>query len=686
MTGRRPVFAVDLDGTLGHAEPVDGGLPIRGRTTASFLDPAALDRLAALSRRIDLVVATGRSASTVADFKRHFAAAGVRVAGWILEHGAVVADRPDWEEKVLAGIDLSGVWDGIEAIISAEGLPIEVDYYRADRRATVVLSGKGPVLAEYLIDRAAPVLGNRFRSLVGKRKITLIPARATKEAAFAQAFGDTRELSFAAGDTADDLGLLRETGYPLTLTGAAEPVRRYVANRGGFVASGGGHAGTIAIIDEIAARLDRSAPGPPTPGPRLPIEETDHFRPSRQVYRDRVWAESPLPTGRPDPARLDRMAARLAAGRGRIIEVRMRDWGGEAKPLRALLSALVPRLPHARWRLVFRPERRGVENLTGMDRITDRLPAFARLPDGSPRFSAPGVPSSPPDSGPADVSLWLYDHVDDLYPWYERTVGRLVIRHPARSRTWLVNPSFLKIAGALMIDPPEAQATAPQGMIAANLVDETDIRVAAEGFARLRDRLAGLIVAPRVITNPDRNRRIDRALREIGETPVPLTKARRDGRRPRVLVVDTYGDLARLYAGGAITYLGGGFDPRKRGFDPAESLAAGVPVVTGPLCDYNRVAVKGLDGTGWITLIEDADSAPDRFVEAAERLLARPPSPADLETFFNDRRLDPERVAAEILAGLSGDRNEWNGLDHHFGHTAFRPNPPSPPSLKGRGE
>ncbi len=651
MTRRRPAFAVDLDGTLGHSEPVAGGLPIRGRTTASFLAPATLDRLAALSRRIDLVVATGRSASTVADFKHHFAAAGVRVAGWILEHGAVVADRPDWEEKVLAGIDLPKVWDGIEAIISGEELPIEVDYYRADRRATVVLSGKGPVLAEYLIDRAAPVLGNRFRSLVGKRKITLIPVRGTKEAAFAYAFGESRELSFAAGDTADDLGLLRETGYPLTPAGAAEPVRRYVANRAGFVANGGGHAGTIAIIDEIAARLDRGASGLPIPGPRLPIEETDLFRPSRQAYRETIWAESPLPTWRPDPARLDRMADRLGRGSGWLIEVRMRDWGGEAKPLRAMLSALVPRLPHARWRLVFRPERRGVENLTGMDRITDRLPAFARRPDGSPRFSAPGVPGTPPDPGPPDVSLWLYDHVDDLSPWYERTVGQLVIRHPARARTWLVNPAFLKIAGAILDGHPPAPTSGNRVMIAANLVDETDIRVAAKGFARLRDWLAGLIVAPRVITNPDRNRRIDRALREIGETPVPLTEARRDGRRPRVLVVDTYGDLARLYAGGAITYLGGGFDPRKRGFDPAESLAAGVPVVTGPLRDYNRVAVEGLEGTGWITRIEDPDSAPDQFVEAAERLLARPPSPADLEAFFNDRRLDPERAAAKILAG-----------------------------------
>ena len=654
MSVQRPAFAVDLDGTLAHAEPVDGGLPIRGRTTASYLAPAVLDRLAALSRRIDIVVATGRSASTAADFERHFAAAGVRVAGWILEHGAVVADQPDWEKKVLAGIDLPAVWDGIEAIIAADGLPIEVDYYRADRRATVVLSGKGPVLAEYLIDRAALVLGDQFRSLVGGRKITLIPVRGTKEAAFVHAFGETRELSFAAGDTADDLGLLRDAGYPLTLAGAAGPVRRYVARRGGLVADGSGHAGTVAVLDGIAARLDRGATSLPTPGPRLPIEETDHFRPSRQTYRETLRAAAPLPTGRPDPALLDRMARQLDWGANRLIEVRMRDWGGEAKPLRALLESLIPRLPHARWRLVFRPERRGVENLTGMDRITRRLPAFAQLPDGRPRFSAPGVPGSPSDSGSADLSLWLYDHVDDLAPWYERTVGRLVTRHPARARTWLVNPAFLKIAGAILDGDLTAPTSGNGVMIAANLVDETDIRVAVEGFARLRDRLPGLIIAPRVITNPDRNRRIDRALREIGETPVPLTETRKGGQRPRVLVVDTYGDLAGLYRGGTVTYLGGGFDPRKRGFDPAESLAAGVPVVTGPLYDYNRVAIKGLDGTGWITRLEDSESAPNRFVEAAEGLLARPPSPADLEAFFNDRRLDPERVAHEILADLAG--------------------------------
>jgi hypothetical protein len=68
-----------------------------------------------------------------------------------------------------------------------------------------------------------------------------------------------------------------------------------------------------------------------------------------------------------DPGFINYMAAQLATqldkGRDIIFQVAMRDWGGEVKPLRVLLKAFVALLPLSRWRLTFRPERVGVENM-----------------------------------------------------------------------------------------------------------------------------------------------------------------------------------------------------------------------------------------------------------------------------------------------------------------------------------
>ncbi|MCI5149515.1 MAG: hypothetical protein D3916_09035, partial [Candidatus Electrothrix sp. MAN1_4] len=106
---QKKAFVFDLDGTMNHAASVPGGLPIRGRTTDSFLDSRTIELLLELAEVTDLYVATGRSRTTIEDFRNHFSAAGVRISGWILEHGTQVESHPAWMEKVLTGIDLAAV-------------------------------------------------------------------------------------------------------------------------------------------------------------------------------------------------------------------------------------------------------------------------------------------------------------------------------------------------------------------------------------------------------------------------------------------------------------------------------------------------------------------------------------------------------------------------------------------------
>lgn len=655
---KRPACVLDLDGTLNHAVPVPGGAAIRGRTTDSFLSPETLACLARLSRKIDIIIATGRSRSTAADFRAAFTRWRIRIAGWIFEHGAAVQGRPEWTRTVLAGMEVDRVRRALGRVIRERGMPIDDTPYVDSHDHTLLLSGKGPLLAEHFIACAAGVLKDDFRSIVGRRKIALIPKRADKFAAFNANFGTTHFLAFAAGDQPDDLTLLRYAVYPLTHAGADPVIRRYVRSRDGYVAHYGGHAGTAALLDAIKGRVLRerefSLPErKPPAGPRLPVEETTYFRPSKRAYLDRLFDESVVPETCPETRFLERLGERLGGGRSLVLEVGMRDWGGEAKPLKALLSGFLPYLPLARWRLWFRRERRGAENLADFRAITRRLGGMAWLPDGRPRFSAPGVPGSPPDFGPPEATLLLFDHPEDLGAWYTAAMPRLITRHPLRPGVFWVNPMYLKISGAT---PGTCRIFTDQAirvMMAANVVDKTDIEIAVSGFRKLRDQADALIIAPRVVTNPSRNRMIRDAVSAIGETAAPLSKIGPKD-RPGVIVVDTYGDLPGLYAQCRFSYLGGGFDPRKRGFDPVESLRAGVPVIMGPLCDYNRIAVNLLAGTGWITRLEASEATASDMAEAVRRRMEKKPDPAVLEEFFRRRTIDSLQVALEVMAHLAG--------------------------------
>ncbi|MCI5151442.1 MAG: hypothetical protein D3916_19045, partial [Candidatus Electrothrix sp. MAN1_4] len=167
---------------------------------------------------------------------------------------------------------------------------------------------------------------------------------------------------------------------------------------------------------------------------------------------------------------------------------------------------MVPLIPYAQWHLVFRQERLGIENLQDFQAITDRLSDFSLLPDGVPRFSAPGVPHSPEEKRKSAITLLLYDHPEDMAPWYDHAVTRLITRHPQDTAAWFINPMFLKISG---IDTAlsgknrvarQIQCAGPKVMMAANIVDDTDIQIAVQGFKRLSHTLDALILAPRVIT------------------------------------------------------------------------------------------------------------------------------------------------------------------------------------------
>ncbi len=109
-----------------------------------------------------------------------------------------------------------------------------------------------------------------------------------------------------------------------------------------------------------------------------------------------------------------------------------------------------------------------------------------------------------------------------------------------------------------------------------------DEALAAQCWERLRDRLPGLvlIVAPRHLE------RLSEA-REAFRGPTVLLRSELDAAAGSmsdggVVLLDTHGELSRIYAIATVAVVGGSFYPGVDGHNPIEPAAQGVPTVFGP--------------------------------------------------------------------------------------------------------
>jgi hydroxymethylpyrimidine pyrophosphatase-like HAD family hydrolase len=255
---KKLAFVTDLDGTLNHAEPLPDGLLIRGLRTDSCLSRQTLALLLELAKLTDIYIATGRSRAGTADFREHFAKAGLRIAGWILEHGAVVDQHPAWQESVLAGIDLAAVRPQLEELARQHGLSVKVEsggsHQAALRCAVRVEEQTG-----FLFNDLPAVRSGQFRIAAEPGKIVLVPRQGDKYAAFQAVFGGTHCMACTAGDRPDDLTLLQHAAFPMTLAGASSVVQQIVRQRGGFIAASAGHEGTAALLEAALAQFNAKA-------------------------------------------------------------------------------------------------------------------------------------------------------------------------------------------------------------------------------------------------------------------------------------------------------------------------------------------------------------------------------------------------------------------------------------------
>jgi 3-deoxy-D-manno-octulosonic-acid transferase len=111
-----------------------------------------------------------------------------------------------------------------------------------------------------------------------------------------------------------------------------------------------------------------------------------------------------------------------------------------------------------------------------------------------------------------------------------------------------------------------------------------------DAFARLRPRFPRLVLvlAPR---HPERASEVDRLIRERGLVPLRRSELPRERARDAVVVLDTVGELARLYRVGHVVYVGGSLVPNG-GHNMLEPALRSRPVLFGPHTENFRESAE----------------------------------------------------------------------------------------------
>jgi 3-deoxy-D-manno-octulosonic-acid transferase len=186
-----------------------------------------------------------------------------------------------------------------------------------------------------------------------------------------------------------------------------------------------------------------------------------------------------------------------------------------------------------------------------------------------------------------------------------------------------MDPQRVKVTGNLKFDVLTPEAGDPQleralGIRAEELVfiagstmlGEEEMVLAAFEAAVARRPEALLILAPR---HPERWEEVAALLSRRG---VPFVRRSALAGAPfvarRVLLLDSLGELPRLYARGRVIFVGGSLVPRG-GHNVLEPAAHGRPVIFGPHMDNFREVAERLLAGGGAVQVEDGKALTDAF-------------------------------------------------------------------------
>jgi 3-deoxy-D-manno-octulosonic-acid transferase len=139
-----------------------------------------------------------------------------------------------------------------------------------------------------------------------------------------------------------------------------------------------------------------------------------------------------------------------------------------------------------------------------------------------------------------------------------------------------------------------------------------------DAFVRARARCPALVllVAPR---HPERAGEVEELVRARGLTPVRRSRLPQDRAPGSVVVLDTVGELAQLYALAEVVFVGGSLVP-VGGHNLLEPAMRGKPVLFGPHTSNFRESAELLQRSGGGVVVKDGDG----LARELERLLDHP--------------------------------------------------------------
>ena len=233
-----------------------------------------------------------------------------------------------------------------------------------------------------------------------------------------------------------------------------------------------------------------------------------------------------------------------------------------------------------------------------------------------------------------------------------------------RLRRLGASDGVVSLTGNLKFDTPEPARVAGLERTLRELAGERPILVAGstmpgeepivlDAFERL-NREALLVLAPR---HPERFdevwREIEgRSLRPLRRSAISAAGPGAPGREsaPRVVLLDSLGELASVYRLASAAFIGGTLVPTG-GHNPIEAARLGVPVIVGPSMENFRRIARDFEAEGGLTVTGDGEA----LTRAWRRFLDRPDEAVEQgrcgKAIVNRNRGAVER-SVDLLNGL----------------------------------
>lgn len=265
MSNRR-LLVLDIDGTLLHTAPIEGGIVVSGRTRPAYFAPRTVEMLALLGQHSSIVLATGRSWGSVHAAVEMLQQRSVTIVGVCVENGARNARvMPAGTPGAWNVLEPHRDWERLRQLLDADGDPACPPFeWQHDFESCLVARADtrewAAQLQVALLVRAARY-EPELQCFCDGRKVFLIGESVNKWRSLQTLTGCQAADCFGVGDGLNDLCWLEQVALPCTLRGSYPQVIEAVQRAGGIVSSQEGHAGIAEVLGLLLHRCTGEVAG-----------------------------------------------------------------------------------------------------------------------------------------------------------------------------------------------------------------------------------------------------------------------------------------------------------------------------------------------------------------------------------------------------------------------------------------